>query len=57
VDLVKLTISAEHVEESRKEDKNSGWFRKESKRGQFTRTFNLDDMVDAQKVSRSIEIQ
>jgi HSP20 family protein len=46
-----LTISAEHSDENRKEDKNEGWFRKEFKRGQFTRTFNLDDTVDAGKIS------
>jgi HSP20 family protein len=45
-----LTVSAEHVEESRKEDKNTGWYRKEFKKGQFTRTFNLDDTVDAGKI-------
>lgn len=46
-----LTISAEHAEDNGKEDKNEGWFRKEFKKGQFTRTFNLDDTVDAGKIS------
>ena len=46
-----LTISAEHAEENRKEDKSEGWFRKEFKKGQFTRTFNLDDTVDASKIT------
>ncbi len=46
-----LTISAEHTEDNGKEDKNEGWFRKEFKKGQFTRTFNLDDTVDAGKIS------
>jgi len=46
-----LTISAEHTEENRNEDKNEGWFRKEFKKGQFARTFNLDDTVDPGKIS------
>ena len=46
-----LTISAEHTEENRNEDKNEGWFRKEFKKGQFVRTFNLDDTVDPGKIS------
>jgi len=50
-----LTISAEHIEENRKEDKNEGWFRKEFKKGQFTRTFNLDDTVDSGKISAKYE--
>ena len=47
----RLTISAEHTEENRKEDQGEGWFRKEFKKGQFTRSFNLDDTVDAGKIS------
>ena len=50
-----LTVSAEHVEESRKEDRNGGWYRKEFKKGQFTRTFNLDDTVDAGKIEARYE--
>jgi HSP20 family protein len=50
-----LTISAEHTEESRKEDKNSGWFRNEFNKGQFSRTFNLDDTVDAGKIAARYE--
>ena len=46
-----LTISAEHTEEDRKEDKSEGWFRREFKKGQFARTFNLDDTVDAGMIS------
>jgi HSP20 family protein len=46
-----LTISAEHTEEQSKQEKSEGWFRKEFKRGQFTRTFNLDDTVDAGNIS------
>ncbi len=50
-----LTISAEHTEEKSKEDKNEGWFRKEFKKGQFTRTFNLDETVDAGRISAKYE--
>ena len=50
-----LTISAEHTEEASKEDKSEGWFRKEFKKGQFTRSFNLDDTVDTGKISAKYE--
>ena len=50
-----LTISAEHSGESRQDDKNEGWFRKEFKKGQFTRTFNLDDTVDSGKITARYE--
>jgi HSP20 family protein len=50
-----LTISTEQTEENRREDKNEGWFRKEFKKGQFTRTFNLDDTVDSSKISAKYE--
>jgi HSP20 family protein len=46
-----LTISAEHSEEDTRQDKSEGWFRKEFKKGQFSRTFNLDDTVDASNIS------
>jgi HSP20 family protein len=50
-----LTITAENTEETRTEDKSEGWFRKEFKKGQFTRSFNLDDTVDAGKISAKYE--
>ena len=50
-----LTISAEHSEEKKNEDKNRGWLRKEFKKDQFTRTFNLDDTVDAGKITARYE--
>jgi len=50
-----LTISAEYAEEDRKEDKNDGWFRKEFKRGQFSRSFKLDDTVDVGKIIAKYE--
>jgi HSP20 family protein len=50
-----LTISAEQTEETRKEDKSEGWFRREFKKGQFTRSFNLDDTVDAGRISAKYE--
>ena len=50
-----LTILANHFEENRKEDQSEGWFRKEFKKGQFSRAFNLDDTVDASKISANYE--
>lgn len=50
-----LTISGNHTEENRQEDKERGWFRKEFKKGQFTRTFNLDDTVDSGKIAAKYE--
>jgi len=50
-----LTISAEHTEETRKEDQREGWIRKEFKKGQFTRTFHLDDSVDTGKITAKYE--
>jgi HSP20 family protein len=51
----RLTISAEQTEENRNEDKNEGWVKREFKKGRFTRTFNLDDTVDAGKISAKYE--
>jgi HSP20 family protein len=50
-----LTVSAEHTGENSKEDNNGVWFRKEFRKGQFMRTFNLDDTVDAGKISAKYE--
>ena len=51
----RLTITAEHSEEDKKENKNEGWFRQEFRKGQFSRTFNLDDSVDANKIAARYE--
>ncbi len=50
-----LTISAEHTEEAGKEDKNEGWFRREFRKGHFSRTFHLDDSVDTGKIAARYE--
>jgi HSP20 family protein len=44
-----LTISFEHKEENNQEEDN--WLRREYKMQSFTRSFNLDDTVDADKIS------
>jgi HSP20 family protein len=46
-----LTISFEHKEESNKENKDEGWLRKEYRAQSFSRNFNLDDTVDANKIT------
>ncbi len=46
----RLTISFEHQEESSEEDKDKGWIRKEYRQQSFSRSFTLDDTVDAGKI-------
>ncbi len=48
-----LTISFEHKEEN-KENKNE-WLRQEYRKQSFTRSFTLDDTVDAGKISARYE--
>ena len=51
-----LTISAEHAEAGSEENKPSeNWLRKEFKKGQFLRSFTLDDTLDAGKISARYE--
>ena len=50
-----LTISAEYAGRNENEDKSEGWLKKEFTKGQLTRTFNLDDTVDAGKISARYE--
>lgn len=45
-----LIISFDHQQESNEEDKNEGWIRKEYRRQSFSRSFTLDDTVDAGKI-------
>jgi HSP20 family protein len=42
-----LTVSFQHKEESKEENKHSGWLREEYRKSSFSRSFNLDDTVDA----------
>ena len=46
-----LTVSFEQKEERSNEDKSEGWLRKEYRLQSFTRSFNLDDSVDTNKIS------
>jgi len=50
-----LTIAFNHKEESREEDKGSGWLRQEYKKRTFSRSFTLDDTVDASKATAKYE--
>lgn len=46
-----LTISFENKEENKQQDKEQGWLRKEYRMQSFSRSFNLDDTIDANKIT------
>lgn len=46
-----LTVSLHHGTENRQEDKTAGIIRQEYRRESFSRSFNLDDTIDANKIS------
>jgi HSP20 family protein len=46
-----LTVSFEHQEENNLQSKEEGWLRKEYKMRSFSRSFNLDDTVDVNKIA------
>lgn len=46
-----LTVSLDHTENHQSENKDEGWVRKEYKRKSFSRSFTLDDTIDANKIS------
>ena len=46
-----LTVSFEHQEENNKQSKEEGWLHKEYKMRSFSRSFNLDDTIDVNKIS------
>ncbi len=46
----RLTVSFEHQEEDAGENKDNGWIRKEYRQQSFSRSFTLDDTVDAGKI-------
>jgi HSP20 family protein len=46
-----LTVSFEHQDEQSQQNKDEGWLRKEYQKRSFTRTFSLDDAIDANKIS------
>lgn len=45
-----LTISFEQKEEHNQENKEEGWLRKEYQKRSFTRSFTLDEVIDANKI-------
>jgi HSP20 family protein len=46
-----LTVSFEHNEESKEENKGEGYLRQEYSMQSFSRSFTLDDTIDADKIS------
>ena len=46
-----LTVSFEHQEEQNQQDKQDNWLRREYRKQSFTRTFNLDEAIDAGKIN------
>jgi HSP20 family protein len=50
-----FTVTAEANMESTTGDKNNEWIRQEYTKGNFARTFNLDDTVDAAKIAARYE--
>ncbi len=45
-----LTVSFEHQEEKNQESRKDGWLRREYQKRSFTRTFTLDESIDANKI-------
>jgi HSP20 family protein len=50
-----LTVSFDHKEENKQENDQQGWLRREYRRQSFSRSFNLDDTVDADKIKARYE--
>lgn len=48
-----LTVSFEHRDEQSQQNKEESWLRKEYRLQAFTRSFNLDDTIDANKIEAS----
>jgi HSP20 family protein len=46
-----LTVSFEHKQENKEENKSEGYLRQEYRMQSFSRSFTLDDTVDADKIS------
>lgn len=46
-----LTVSFEHQDEQSQQDKEEGWLRREYHKRSFSRSFNLDEAIDAGKIS------
>lgn len=46
-----MTVSFEHKQENKEENKSEGYLRQEYRMQSFSRSFTLDDTVDADKIS------
>lgn len=46
-----LNVSFEHQEEQSQQNKAEGWLRKEYQKRSFTRSFSLDEAIDANKIN------
>jgi HSP20 family protein len=46
-----LIVSFEHKKEDNQENQKEGWLRKEYKMQSFSRSFNLDDSIDANNIA------
>ncbi len=46
-----LTVSFEHKEENKQGSEQEGWLKQEYRHQSFSRSFNLDDTIDANKIS------
>lgn len=46
-----LTVGFEHQEENNQQNKEEGWLRKEYNKRSFSRSFNLDDTIDVNKIA------
>ena len=46
-----LTVSFEHQEDKKEEGKNQSWLRQEYRKAAFSRSFTIDETVDAEKTS------
>jgi HSP20 family protein len=46
-----LTVSFEHKEENNQDNEQEGWLKREYRHQSFSRSFNLDDTIDANKIS------
>jgi HSP20 family protein len=50
-----LTVSFEHKEENNQENEQEGWLKREYRYQSFSRSFSLDDTIDANKISAKYE--
>jgi HSP20 family protein len=50
-----LTVSFEHKEENNQENEREGWLKREYRHQSFSRSFSLDDTIDANKISAKYE--